>query len=222
MHPIMQALRRAMRALASAPVASAALAFSLAALLALAAPAARAAEPATALAAPASFAAIADPAARSTAIFIEAAKVMTHPRCTNCHPVGDRPRQGEGGTSRLHQPAVTRGPDGFGAIALRCDSCHREANFDPGRMPGHPHWHLAPASMAWEGKSPAHICAQIKDPARNGNRTLAQVVEHMSHDSLVGWAWAPGPGRAPAPGTQAAFAALLDEWVATGAVCPAA
>jgi hypothetical protein len=47
-----------------------------------------------------------------------------------------------------------------------------------------------------------------------------QVVEHMSHDSLVGWAWTPGPGRSPAPGTQAQLAALLDAWVATGAACP--
>lgn len=173
------------------------------------------------LAAPSAFASIADPQTRSVAIFVEAAKVMQHPRCTNCHPVGDRPRQGEGATSRPHQPPVTRGADGFGTVALRCDSCHRDANFDPGRMPGHAHWHLAPVSMTWEGKSVGHICAQVKDPARNGNRTLAQVVEHMSHDSLVGWAWAPGVGRTPAPGTQAQFAALLDAWVATGAACPA-
>ena len=31
----------------------------------------------------------------------------------------------------------------------------------------------------------------------------------MSHDALVGWAWAPGVGRTPAPGTQAELAALL-------------
>jgi hypothetical protein len=42
----------------------------------------------------------------------------------------------------------------------------------------------------------------------------------MSHDSLVGWAWSPGAGRTPAPGTQAQLAALLDAWVATGASCP--
>jgi len=146
---------------------------------------------------------------------------MTHPRCVNCHPVGDRPMQGEGAASHLHQPPVTRGADGFGSVAMRCGSCHREANFDPAKMPGHAHWHLAPVSMAWQGKAPGEICAQIKDPARNGNRTIAQVVEHMSHDSLVGWAWSPGAGRTPAPGTQAELAALLDAWVATGAACPA-
>ncbi len=173
------------------------------------------------LTAPASFAGIADATARSAALFNEAAKVMTHPRCVNCHPVGDRPFQGDSAANRPHQPPVVRGPDGFGAATMRCASCHQKANFDPGRMPGHEHWHLAPASMAWQGKTPGQICQQVKDPARNGNRTIAQVVEHMSHDTLVGWAWAPGVGRTPAPGTQAEFAALLDAWVATGAACPA-
>jgi hypothetical protein len=172
------------------------------------------------LASPAAFAGIADTTARSAAIFVEASKVMTDPRCVNCHPVGDRPTQGEGATSRLHQPPVTRGVDGFGSVAMRCASCHRDTNFDPAKMPGHAHWHLAPLSMAWQGKTASEICAQIKDPARNGNRTIAQVVEHMSHDSLVGWAWSPGAGRTPAPGTQAQLAALLDAWVATGASCP--
>lgn len=173
------------------------------------------------LAAPASFAGIADANARSAALFTEAAKVMMHPRCVNCHPVGDRPFQGDGAANRPHQPPVVRGADGFGAVTMRCASCHQKANFDPGRMPGHEHWHLAPASMAWQGKTAGQICQQVKDPARNGNRTIAQVVEHMSHDTLVGWAWAPGVGRTPAPGTQAEFAALLDAWVATGAACPA-
>jgi hypothetical protein len=172
------------------------------------------------LASPASFASIADTNERSSAIFVEASKVMMSPRCVNCHPAGDRPLQGEGATSRLHQPPVARGEDGFGSVTLRCFSCHRDANFDPGHMPGHAHWHLAPASMAWQGKTPAEICAQVKDSARNGNRTVAQIVEHMSHDSLVGWAWTPGVGRTPAPGTQAQLAALLDEWMKTGAACP--
>ena len=122
---------------------------------------------------------------------------------------------------RLHQPPVTRGADGFGSVTMRCNSCHQKANFDPGHMPGHEHWHLAPLSMAWQGKTVGQICAQVKDPARNGNRNLAQIVEHMAKDSLVGWAWAPGVGRQPAPGTQAELGALLEAWVQTGAACPA-
>ena len=174
-------------------------------------------EPAT-LASPESFARIGDTAARSAALFTEAGKVLTSPRCVNCHPAGDRPLQTEGG--RLHQPPVERGPDGFGAAAMRCGMCHQGANYEPAGMPGHPHWHLAPREMAWQNKTLSEICAQIKDPARNGNRTLEQIHEHMATDSLVGWAWSPGFNRKPAPGTQKEFGALIDAWIKTGAACP--
>ena len=170
------------------------------------------------LASPESFATIDDPAARSAAMFIELGKVLTHPRCVNCHPAGDRPRQGEQG--RLHQPPVERGPDGLGLAAMRCSNCHQEKNFDPARMPGHPHWQLAPREMAWEGKLLGEICAQIKDRDRNGGRSLEELVHHIGSDSLVGWAWAPGYGRHAAPGTQQEAGALVEAWVKTGAVCP--
>jgi hypothetical protein len=165
-----------------------------------------------------SFSSITDPAARSAAIFTELGKVLTHPRCLNCHPAGDRPRQGD--TSRLHQPPVVRGADGFGLPAMRCPICHLQANFDPAGVPGNPIWHLAPREMAWEGKTLGEICAQIKDPARNGNRALAALIEHIGEDHLVGWAWAPGYGRQPAPGTQKEAGALVEAWINTGAECP--
>src|SRR3984893_8412231 len=169
-------------------------------------------------AAPESFASIADPAARSVALFTELGKVLTHPRCVNCHPAGDRPHQGDEG--RLHQPPVERGLDGFGLVALRCPVCHQQANFEPGRVPGNPIWHLAPREMAWEGKTLGEICAQIKDPARNGGRALEALVEHIGTDHLVGWACAHGYGRRPAPGTQKEAGALVEAWVKTGAACP--
>jgi hypothetical protein len=162
-----------------------------------------------------SFSSIGDPAARSAAFFTELGKVLTSPRCLNCHPAGDRPRQGD--TARLHQPPVERGPDGFGLSALRCPVCHRAANFEPGRVPGSPTWRLAPREMGWEGKTLGEICAQIKDPARNGGRSLEAITEHVGEDRLVGWAWAPGSGRKPAPGTQKEAGALVDAWVKTGA-----
>jgi hypothetical protein len=165
-----------------------------------------------------SFSTISDPAQRSAALFAETAKVFTHPRCMNCHPAGDRPRQGD--LRRPHQPPVFRGEDGFGLPALRCPVCHQQANVDAGRVPGDPVWHLAPAEMGWESKTVGQICAQIKDPERNGNRSLEEIVHHVGTDHLVGWAWAPGAGRQPAPGTQAQVGALLDEWVKNGAVCP--
>jgi hypothetical protein len=170
------------------------------------------------LAAPESFASIADVEKRSVAYFTELGKVLTHPRCVNCHPAGDRPRQGELG--RLHQPPVERGPDGRGLETMRCAICHQGANFEPGRVPGHPEWHLAPREMGWEGKTLGEICTQIKDPVRNGGRSLQDIVRHIGTDTLVGWAWAPGFGRQPAPGTQSDAGALAEAWVKTGAVCP--
>jgi hypothetical protein len=170
------------------------------------------------LASPESFASIADTAARSAAIFTELGKVLTHPRCVNCHPAGDRPRQGD--MARLHQPPVERGADGHGLPAMRCSICHQQANFDAAGVPGNPIWQLAPREMAWEGKTLAEICAQIKDPARNGNRSVDALIEHIGEDHLVGWAWAPGYGRQPAPGTQKQAGALVEAWVKTGAECP--
>ena len=103
---------------------------------------------------------------------------------------------------------------------MRCNICHLQANFDPGRVPGNPIWHLAPREMAWEGKTLNEICTQLKDPARNGGRAVEALIEHIGHDHLVGWAWAPGFGRQPAPGTQEQAGALVEGWVKTGAACP--
>jgi len=153
--------------------------------------------------------------ARSESLFVEMGKVLQHPRCVNCHPAGDRPTQTD--SSHPHQPLVVRGEDCFGAIGMRCTTCHGPANFDPGRIPGHPQWQLAPIEMAWQGKSLGALCEQIKDPARNGGKTMDQIVEHMAHDELVGWGWHPDVGRRPAPGTQEQFGALIKAWAATGA-----
>ena len=176
------------------------------------------AEPSPGLRTVDSFAAV--PAAeRAAALFAEAGRVLRHPRCVNCHPATDRPLQGEAG--HPHEPRVRRGPAGHGVVGMRCEACHTAANYDAVGLPGSPHWHLAPASMAWEGLSLRQICEQLKDPARNGGRTLDAVVRHMKTDPLVAWAWAPGVGRTPAPGDQAAFGALVEAWAAAGAACPA-
>jgi hypothetical protein len=190
-----------------------------AAVLALALGTTGAALAADDLASPESFATITDQSARSAAMFSELGKVLTSPRCVNCHPAGDRPHQGDIG--RLHQPPVERGADGHGTPAMRCSTCHQAANFDPGRVPGHPEWHLAPLEMAWQGKTVAEICQQIKDPARNGGRAVDALIDHIGKDTLVGWAWAPGFGRTPAPGTQAQAGALVKAWAESGAACPA-
>lgn len=175
--------------------------------------------PASALRPVSSFADIPDERARSVALFQEAGKVLMHPRCVNCHPASDRPNQTDSG--QPHQPLVVRGPKGHGAAAMACSTCHGKANFEASKVPGHPNWHLAPASMAWEGKSLGQICDQIKDPARNDGMDMPKLIRHMAEDSLVGWAWSPGGGRTPAPGNQAEFGALIRAWAETGAHCPA-
>jgi hypothetical protein len=160
-----------------------------------------------------------DDAAHSVVLFREAGRVLRHPRCLNCHPAADRPTQTD--AMRPHQPRIVRGgEDGRGPPGLSCSTCHPVANFDPARMPGHPDWHLAPRSMAWQGLSLGQICAQLKDPVRNGGRDLPALLRHVSEDSLVGWGWSPGIGRTPAPGTQAEFGATMRAWVDSGAHCP--
>jgi hypothetical protein len=173
---------------------------------------------------PKSFSKIADKQERSRALFTEAAKVLTHPRCMNCHPADDHPRQGN--DRHLHTPPVTRGSAGIGVAGATCQTCHTEENYtllertSYHSIPGHPRWALAPIEMAWQGKSLREICQQIKDPKRNGNKTLEMLHEHMAEDELVGWGWKPGVGRDPAPGDQKAFGELIRAWIETGAECP--
>jgi len=193
----------------------------LAAGCAKAQPAAAASAPANTLRPLSEFSSITDSKERSLAVFAEAGKVIQHPRCLNCHPTGDRPLQGD--SQRLHQPLVTRGKDGFGATAMRCISCHGAQNFEAAQLasvPGNKIWHLAPIEMAWHGRTLGEICRQLKDRSRNGGKTMPQMIEHMAHDELVGWGWAPGVGRTPAPGTQKAFGDLIKAWADSGAHCP--
>ena len=170
------------------------------------------------LRAPVDFELFSDRAERSRALFGELTRVLLHPRCLNCHPSGDTPHQGM--EARLHDPPVVRGPEDKGVVGMECSGCHQQQNLEHARVPGAPEWHLAPLSMAWVGRTPHDICEQIKDPERNGKKSLAEIVEHNAHDELVAWGWQPGSGREPAPGTQAQFGELTRAWVETGAECP--
>ena len=170
---------------------------------------------------PEAFVTISDPKERSVALFNEMGKVLTHPRCVNCHPRGDSPLQGM--EQQLHQPPVVRGMANIGAPGMLCMTCHGPENVpytsQEGSIPGHPKWHLAPPEQAWEGKSLAAICEQLKDQERS-HKTLAELQEHNANDTLVGWGWNPGEGREPAPGTQKIFGALTQAWIDSGAHCP--
>lgn len=144
--------------------------------------------------------------------------MISSPWCLNCHPKDERPLQGD--DMHPHKPPVERGVGGMGVSGMRCITCHRATNSDPAEVPGHPKWLLAAAEMAWVGQSLGDIYRQIKYPARNGGKSMDEIVEHMARDSLVGWGWHPGAGRTPAPGTQEEFVALIKAWAETGAHCP--
>ena len=149
-----------------------------------------------------SFDKIAESRTRSMALFTEADKVLQHPHCMNCHPATERPTQTD--WMRPHQPPAVRGADGHGAAGMPCTAYHHAGNFDPSPIPGHPDWHLAPATMGWQGRSLPQVCPRIKDRARNGGRDLVALIHHISEDSLVGWAWALGARPHPERGQSLA------------------
>ncbi|MEL6536579.1 MAG: hypothetical protein AAFQ98_14270, partial [Bacteroidota bacterium] len=136
-----------------------------------------------------------DSTAESLKAFQTLLKVLKDPRCLNCHPTGDRPRQGD--DQHLHLFNIVRGPENQGGPVTTCNSCHQAENNPYSQVPGAPHWGLAPKSMGWYGLSDVEIGQRLVDPERNGGRTPQQLVEHMTTDDLVLWGWDPGKGRQP-------------------------
>jgi hypothetical protein len=159
--------------------------------------------------------------AGARAAFLAAYKVFMHARCMNCHPAGDVPLQGD--DSHLHAQNVKRGPEGKGKYALKCANCHQLTNLPGENMPpGNPNWHLPPPEMpmVFQGKTPGELARQLKDPKRNGGRTLEEILRHVSEDKLVLAGWDPGDGRTKPPLTHAEFVARMREWVEKGAEAP--
>jgi mono/diheme cytochrome c family protein len=157
----------------------------------------------------------------SAAAFQQVYRVLTSPRCQNCHPSGDAPLQGE--DSHVHLQNVKRGADGHGVTAMRCDTCHQSTNLPGAHMPpGNPKWSLPSPEhkMVFVGRSAAELCKQIKDPKQNGGRTLDQIFHHIADDDLVGWGWNPGEGRALPPLSRPDTVAQLKTWIDGGAACP--
>jgi hypothetical protein len=146
------------------------------------------------------------------------AKVLQSPRCLGCHPNGDQPLQGS--DMHIHRMNVQRGSDNHGAVGMRCATCHGTENNLNSGVPGAPKWSLAPRKLAWVGLSIHELCMKIKDPHKNGGMSLEKLIHHNGEDPLVGWAWHPGPGREPAPGTQKEFGENTRKWVESGALCP--
>ena len=159
--------------------------------------------------------------AASRAAFLAAYPVFMHPRCMNCHPTGNVPLQGD--DSHPHAQNVQRGRDGKGLYALKCANCHQLSNLPGANMPpGNPNWHMLPPEtpMVFEGKTPAELARQLKDPKQNGNRTLEQLIHHVSEDKLVLGGWDAGEGRTKPPISHAEFAAKMREWIEKGAAVP--
>ncbi len=153
--------------------------------------------------------------------FVSASKVLLHPRCANCHPVGSSPLQGE--DSRPHPMRVRRGPAGMGSNGLWCSTCHQEKNLPGVHMPpGAPGWQLPTPDMpmVFEKRTPRQLCLQLKDPAQNGNRNLEEILEHVREAPIVLWGWDPGEGRSPVPVPHESFVKDMTDWVKKGAACP--
>jgi hypothetical protein len=149
--------------------------------------------------------------------------VLTHQRCMNCHPAGDRPRQGD--EQHLHNFNVQRGPDDHGMPGLQCSTCHQADNNAYSGVPGAPHWGLAPISMAWEGLSRSEIARSMLKPENNGGRTLDDIVKHLTEDKLVLWAFDPGVDqegiqRSVPPVSKADYIVAVKAWADAGAIIP--
>ena len=83
---------------------------------------------------PAAFQSITDRAERSRAMFAEIGKLITHPRCMNCHPAGDQPLQGA--EHRPHLPPTQRERPGY--VGPACASCHTDRNYRDRELQEHP------------------------------------------------------------------------------------
>ncbi len=167
------------------------------------------------------FAALPADSVLSKKAFLQAYAVLMSPRCMNCHPAGDAPLQGE--DSHIHTQGVLRGKDGNGMYALKCSNCHQPKNVPgPGQPPGNPKWKLPPAEtkMVFQGKSPRELAAQMLDPKTNGGKSKAELIDHVTNDTLVAAGWHPGQGHALPPLSHTAFAKVFKEWIDKGSYLP--
>ena len=156
----------------------------------------------------------------SVKAFMDVYKVLTSPRCMNCHPAGDVPLQGD--DNRLHNMFPQRGNDGKGIYAMKCSNCHQPTNIAGlNTPPGHPNWHLPPANMkmVFQGRTANQLAKQLINPKTNGNKTLQQLIEHAD-DGLVKAGWDPGDGRTVPPLSYEEFKKAWITWLNTGAYAP--
>ena len=132
--------------------------------------------------------------------------VVTHPRCANCHvdakaipmwtPAGES-------KSRVHGMNIHGGESRIGAETIPCSTCHMTSTLpnDPAPAPLRAgiDWQLAPVEFLWFGKSGAEICAQLKDPKRNGGRDAVGLLEHLAARCIAEWLHPAGVGARGRP-----------------------
>lgn len=150
-------------------------------------------------------------------------RVLTSPRCMNCHPSDHVPKQGD--DSHPHYFGMSRGTKNRGYVATNCNTCHQSENNDFSGVPGAPEWSLAPESMKWEGLSDREIAESMLDPKRNGGRTHEELLHHLTEHELVLWAWEPGiradgTPRTPPPVALEEYKKAVIEWIEHGAIIP--
>ena len=133
-------------------------------------------------------------------------EVTSHPRCANCHVGADNRPMWSGPSyakTRPHGMNINAGNSRIGIETLQCSTCHayREGVNDipHGAPQVAMNWQLPPVEAEWFGKTSDEICNQLRDPDRNGGRTMMELAEHLDHDLILHWAWAPGGGREAAP-----------------------
>ncbi len=155
------------------------------------------------------------------AAFGEVYRVLLHPRCMNCHPDGDEPLQTD--QSLPHKMNIGHQSTEAG---LECAACHQTQNSEAlgvvGGPPGAPHWGLPDRDtpLIFQGRTPAQLCAQLKNPQENGNRTLQDLLHHVSKDALVLWGWSPGGNRTVPPLSHPQFVEQFQLWVDSNGACP--
>lgn len=158
-------------------------------------------------------------------------EVASHPRCSNCHTgPSDRPMWSgpSYGQARPHGMNIQAGDSRMGIEYLPCSTCHSTKDSDWDNANAMPHaaprvamnWALAPVEAHWFGRSSEEICAQLRDPDLNGGRDMLEIAEHLDHDLILHWAWAPGGGREPAPYSLQEHVNDILAWGVAGMPCP--
>ena len=156
-------------------------------------------------------------------------EVTSHPRCSNCHvgpsnvPMWSGPSYGR---TRLHGMNINAGESRIGAEAVLCSTCHAFREDNANNLPHMApqvamNWQLAPVEAEWFGKTSEEVCNQLRDPDRNGGRTLKELIDHLGHDLILHWAWSPGGGREPAPYSLEEHMNDLMIWGTAGFPCAA-